>query len=57
MCTICYPCPVYVLYIEVRMMFLVAECLLPYFCESPFVSCICVRISLLKADIQHLMCI
>lgn len=53
MCTICYPCAVCIVYIEVRMVVLVTQHLVSYFCESPFVSHICVLISLLQADIQQ----
>ena len=53
MCTIFYWCAVSVVYNEVRYIFLVTQCPLPYFCEGPFVSHICVHFSLLRAGIQH----
>ena len=53
MCTVFYRRAVYVVYIEVRFIFLVTQCSLPYVCESSFVSHICVRFSLLQAGIQH----
>jgi hypothetical protein len=53
MCTVFYPCAAYIAYIEIRFMFSVTQCSLPYFCESPFVSHICIHFSLLQAGIQH----
>jgi hypothetical protein len=53
MCTIFYPCAVCIVYNEVTFIFLVTDCLMPYFCESQFVSHICLHFSLPQAGIQH----